>query len=262
VGFDYFLIKVLDVQFQKSASEANVIFSGVSLGAAVAVVVGGYVSKRFKFSLPQMLLLLLVITCLQLVLMASMIATSCPQIHFANLTTYEGPVTGFPQLNISTSCSGADSSGCSCSTVFQPICGSDGETYYSPCVAGCTSLLNDSYSSCGCIAGEGAARPGHCDHDCMAGVVYVVMVVFLRFGTAFSRIYLFAVCISSVTEANKTFALGIRSMFGSLIGGYNNVADNLRNELYHRRIAWGVQRGRRRPQAARPPVERGRIGYD
>jgi hypothetical protein len=63
----------------------------------------------------------------------------------------------------------------------------------------------------------------------MAGVVYVVIVVFMRFGTAFAQIYVFAVCISSVAEGNKTLALGVSSMFGSLIGGFRDLADDLGN---------------------------------
>ena len=47
VGFDFFLIKILGVQFQKGFSAANEILGGVALGAATAIVIGGYISKRF-----------------------------------------------------------------------------------------------------------------------------------------------------------------------------------------------------------------------
>ena len=45
-GFDYFLIKILGAQFQKDPQSANQILSGVSMGAACAIVISGYVSKR------------------------------------------------------------------------------------------------------------------------------------------------------------------------------------------------------------------------
>ena len=47
VGFDYFLIKILGVQFNNDPSKANEILSFVALGTAVATIVGGYISKRF-----------------------------------------------------------------------------------------------------------------------------------------------------------------------------------------------------------------------
>jgi solute carrier organic anion transporter family, member 3A len=34
----------------------------------------------------------------------------------------------------------------------QPVCGNNGLTYFSPCHAGCTSLLSsDNYTNCACV---------------------------------------------------------------------------------------------------------------
>ena len=46
VGFDYFLMKILSVQFQKDPTNANETLSGVALGVALSIIVGGYISKR------------------------------------------------------------------------------------------------------------------------------------------------------------------------------------------------------------------------
>ena len=47
IGLEYFLIKILVIQFQKDLSSANEILTGVSFGSACAMLLGGYVSKRF-----------------------------------------------------------------------------------------------------------------------------------------------------------------------------------------------------------------------
>ncbi|CDR18079.1 unnamed protein product, partial [Oncorhynchus mykiss] len=69
------------------------------------------------------------------------------------------------------------SSGCSCPTeAFNPVCGSDGVEFRSPCHAGClTKVLDDNtskilkYTDCGCIGVSGSygyALPGTCGSDC------------------------------------------------------------------------------------------------
>ena len=46
VGFEYFIIKILEVQFSKDPSSANRILTGVALGSALAIIIGGYIAKR------------------------------------------------------------------------------------------------------------------------------------------------------------------------------------------------------------------------
>jgi hypothetical protein len=53
------------------------------------------------------------------------------------------------QVNLTASCN----FGCSCDiNDVQPVCGNNGLTYFSPCHAGCTSLLSsDNYTNCACV---------------------------------------------------------------------------------------------------------------
>jgi organic anion transporter 3A len=46
--------------------------------------------------------------------------------------------------------------GCSCDiNDVQPVCGNNGLTYFSPCHAGCTSLLSsDNYTDCACVTDD------------------------------------------------------------------------------------------------------------
>ncbi len=52
-------------------------------------------------------------------------------------------------MNLTATCN----FGCSCDiNDVQPVCGNNGLTYFSPCHAGCTSLLSsDNYTDCECV---------------------------------------------------------------------------------------------------------------
>ncbi|CAG5128907.1 unnamed protein product, partial [Candidula unifasciata] len=134
-GIMSFLPKYLETQFTIPASKANLLIGGVTFTSApLGTIVGGYVTSRFKMS-PK--------TCLKFVLITKFIDVAvsclgfilgCDQPRF-----YTGAHTGSPGHQNTSQCL----HDCHCDDQkYFPVCGSDGNTYFSPCNAGCLTMNN------------------------------------------------------------------------------------------------------------------------
>lgn len=125
-------------------------------------------------------------------------------------------------------------SGCHCDYVkYSPICGEDGNTYISPCHAGCIDILAHEngtkyYKNCSCIKSliefvpdpnmpqtsslpvGGMASSGVCNVNCQRELILFMIVVCLnKFISATGRASNFLVSLRSVNPEDKTVSMGV-----------------------------------------------------
>lgn len=221
-GLATFMAKFLERQFTVTASFANLLIGGVNIPiAVVGIVTGGAIMKRLHLSLKRAALMSTVSLFICVLLATPLLFIGCSTQKVAGLNTEYS--NGYLDNNTPECISS-----CSCRTeAFNPVCGSDGVEYSSPCHAGCRNVTLETmektkepkvltYTDCSCISADpsnATAAPGQCGSSCSHLLLpFMVLSALAGFVASFSHTPSFIMVLRSVPPEDKSLALGIQFM--------------------------------------------------
>ncbi|XP_071343271.1 solute carrier organic anion transporter family member 2A1 [Trachinotus anak] len=212
-GLSTFLNKFLERQYSTSAAYSSLLIGAVNLpSVAVGMLVGGVIMKRAGLSLKTIPRFSTVMLTISTLLCVPLFFMGCPTQKVSEVNHYQ--IAQYGSLSMCYS-------NCSCpSSAFNPVCGSDGIEYISPCHAGCTNFTKDPnnthrvqlYTNCRCVSGsQSHARPAPCPNSCPHLLLPVILVISLASLIAcLTHNPMYMMVLRSVPSEEKSFAIGIQ----------------------------------------------------
>ncbi|XP_001605896.2 solute carrier organic anion transporter family member 5A1 isoform X1 [Nasonia vitripennis] len=237
-GFVVFLPKYLETQFSLGKSQASIFTGSIAIpGACIGIFFGGCLLKRLELRPKGAVQFVLVSNVICLVCYGLLFFLGCDNVKMAGTTipyfnsSSKGPEPF--QVNLTAACN----FGCECRmTDVEPVCGNNGLTYFSPCHAGCTAFSSKSnFTNCACIHGNLTVVPpaapefaevtvvpvataGPCTSPCKTIFPFLILLFFMTFVVAVTQMPLLMIVLRSVSEEERSFALGMQFVIFRLFG--------------------------------------------
>ncbi|XP_035864661.1 solute carrier organic anion transporter family member 2B1 isoform X2 [Sander lucioperca] len=206
-GLATFMAKFIERQFSQTVSFSTMMIGGVCIPLAVlGTVLGGVLMRRLNISVSGASKL-----CTGAILLC--LLSSTPLLLMGCSTQ---KVAGVFPPSVALPCSAA----CRCpQEAFNPVCGSDGVEFRSPCHAGCVAMETDTnnktknYTGCACVSGRGSASPGTCGSGCSHLLVpFVSLLGVTSFIASFSQTPSYIMILRTVSAEDKSLAVGVQYM--------------------------------------------------
>ncbi|XP_054844848.1 solute carrier organic anion transporter family member 1A2-like [Eublepharis macularius] len=229
VGSTSYEPKYMEQQFNISVSNA-IFFIGIVLlpFATVGMFLGSFLIKRFKMGIKGMAKFACITFAVSYCFNLLYFIANCEPLQVAGLTVnYAGiKQPSFSQENLISSCN----SDCNCeANHWDPVCGDNGVTYMSACLAGCKTSLGTGkdtvFHNCSCVGVSGhgnlSAILGQCPREKCSKMypyflaVLAISVVSLCLGATSLYMIMFRV----VSPDLKSFGVGIETFCGRIFGG-------------------------------------------
>ncbi|XP_074050416.1 solute carrier organic anion transporter family member 1B1-like [Macrotis lagotis] len=232
IGYITYMPKYLEQHFGQSVSKVNFLLGVIGMPViSISVFLGGFISKKFKLTNLGNIKLLFFCHICSFTLHALLLSFNCGRSSVAGLTvTYDGNDSRTHPQNISFSFCNSD---CNCdANLWDPVCGDNGVTYLSPCLAGCKSSVGHGeklvFHNCSCIEASNfqsrniSAHLGQCSRtdDCSRKFIYFMAVqtlssFFAGLGSSSKVILAF----KNVEPELKSLAMGLHLLALRTIGG-------------------------------------------
>ncbi|RVE48168.1 hypothetical protein evm_007228 [Chilo suppressalis] len=257
-GFVVFLPKYLETQFSLGKSQASVFTGSIAIpGACIGIFMGGCLLKRLELRPKGAVQFVLISNTICLSCYALLFFLGCDNIKMAGTTipyTNNSNLEPF-KVNLTAAC---NFNCLCTETDMEPVCGNNGLTYFSPCHAGCAAFSSRyNFTNCACVhenVGEpmaavvggasaaalsgagvvGAGAAGHsfggevtvvpvatagaCNPPCTTIFPFLVLLFFMTFVVAVTQMPLLMIVLRSVSEEERSFALGMQFVIFRLFG--------------------------------------------
>jgi len=212
-GLATFLPRVIESLFQLSSALTSVLTGTlIIVGGAAAQLLSGFLVS--KFNVKRIIKFVIIIGFFAMLASCSLYNT-CPDIEFAE--------TNEISINQKSQSLQPCSKNCGCSfEVYEPVCGSNEISYFSPCHAGCKSGTSNLFFNCSCVFDNiTTATSGLCkSKTCSNGNIYlyfafIFIIIFLHLLTSVPQMQ---VTIRIVPFSQRSFAVGLKWFVVRVLG--------------------------------------------
>ncbi|KAH7946470.1 hypothetical protein HPB49_025507 [Dermacentor silvarum] len=234
-GLTGFATKIFIAMFGISSTRASSLLGMVAVPSACGgTLLGGYVITKLNVRSSTIVRYCAILALVPWFTLFVFLQT-CPSKHsvLVNLTT-TADAQRLTFHDLERSCNAQ----CNCSgVVYDPVCGTDNFTYYSPCIAGCADVRRFKktklYTQCTCVNGptlhmpaEGNNGTGYdymaqrdpCDADCGLVFIYAAAIFVALFFTFLLVVPALTALLRSLDEDIKATGIGVNYVLIRLLG--------------------------------------------